>query len=370
MASTSSISRPPTPPAQDPGFLMNMDINGGSYKLIAFVQEANGTKTYLPDTLNPQALEKVKELAWGLFNAHDSRRKSLKEDAYAIHGIDARGLIKKDNTVISHDFTLSPVTPPTFPNQMAETLTRVGRPMQPAALKAKDIWDGLSDFVQKERGNRSPSTTSSSSAPSSTTATSTSSASSSTSTSSAQTPNPPAPPVVSFDLPPAGYPVTSTHLDLRGLRFDTPNWYDQIPPRVKLRIVDDCLNIRAPSGGVWAKVWNHFNNGTAPVLERLREEKQRLEGTCRTVPTQITPFIRRQSEQLIDAHRRPVSNFELIGQINNLMGQDFPRKDELYDYIRQQAQAEGFHIHDWARQHFLEDSRHFVQALSRWLDNQ
>ena len=55
------------------------------------------------------------------------------------------------------------------------------------------------------------------------------------------------------------------------------------------------------------------------------------------------------------------------------MKKEFERKEELFQCIREQAEAEGVIIADWdahwAQNHFLDSNYRFVQALARWLDN-
>jgi len=89
---------------------------------------------------------------------------------------------------------------------------------------------------------------------------------------------------------------------------------------------------------------------------------------CNNLPSPILHPIRRQANAIINS-----SEEDLQVQIREFMTEEFERKEELYQCIREQAEAEGIAIEasdrGWAQNHALENTHRFVQGLARWLDN-
>ena len=75
-----------------PGYITALSLGGKDYAVIAYREEADGTKTYLPANLDQQEHEKLRSLAWALFNTHDLKRKALNEPLFDGKFADARGL--------------------------------------------------------------------------------------------------------------------------------------------------------------------------------------------------------------------------------------------------------------------------------------
>ncbi len=370
-----SLSNPS--PSANQGYLMNLSLGGTDYKIYAYFQDSNGVKTYLPTTLDSQNLEKIRNLTWGLFNAHDCRRKSLNEAPYEIKTLDARGLIKSDNSIVSHDFNIAPISPPFFTNQMVDSLSRAGRPIQASAIKAQDIWNTLEEVLRREAGqNHSPNPARMDTATTNPISQPPISNSSPPPISTLTPPQPSNPNPVQQPPPTYRPPLNSVDLDLRDLDYNQQNWYDQIPAPQKLRIINDILAFRTPGGGIYERVWNRFAQLATPsvsTLQLMEQEKTRLVRTLLHAPSQIPREIRSQANQIIESFHRSLPQSQLRDLVEALIRQEFERKQELFQRIREQAIAEGTVIEgwdrDWAQHHYLDDDRRFIQALAGWLDN-
>lgn len=134
----------------------NLAFNGGSYKVIAYFEDDQGIRTYLPANVQQNTLNKIKDLTWGLLNAHNLYRETRRQAPYAIKTIDAAGLIKMDNSIVGHDFSISSIsqTASFFPGHVARSLTDVAvQPLDPAAIKAQDIWQAL-EFTMRQATNQ------------------------------------------------------------------------------------------------------------------------------------------------------------------------------------------------------------------------
>ncbi len=400
ITSTSILTPPKTYPAcTDPGYVMTLTLGDSDYQVFAYIEGENGTKNYLPSTCEPQAFEKIRGLTWGLLNAHDSRRSSLNEAPYEIKAVDARGLVKADGTSVSHDFLIQPVST-LVANQVASAISLAGHPMQAAAVKAQDVWTTMEEIIRREMDRPAqpvqlgtstttnsptsnftpPSSMSPASTPLSQPITTQPLPESQTSDQnpelhSSNTPTSTDSPLIQPPLYRA--PITATDLNLRGFNFDEANWYERISDRTKLRIVTDILENRCPVGGVYEKVWKLFelkvrNNPSSNIIGLLAQEKTRLSMRCRILPSLIPPLIRREAGQLIDAFHQDLEEEALQEKILSLMEKEFERKEQLFDCIHEQAEAEGIVIEDWDRKwaqyHYIENTHRFVQALARWLD--
>lgn len=447
MAAT-SISRSPTTPTE-PGFIMSLSLGGSSYKVLAYFEEASGAKTYLPSTIDSLARDKIRDLTYSLLNAHDFRRTSQNQPPYDIKTVDAKGLMKTDNTLISHDFHVAPFVTPTLANLMVTALTSAGNPMLISDIKAQHIWDTMEGYIRRSVGplNSNPfrmdATSSSSSVipplstlPQTSTTSSTSGPVSSISmdlglhanpsphttcvdsslpTATSIDPSLPAsslsalasmhssPSTTGMDAAPSidpglpapasmhssphtidRYPHPNTaisiHPSLLTIDYNQADWYAHIPPRLKLRIVNDILMIRSYGAIIYKNVWEHFENlcGGSPkttTRELLQKEKKRLIKICKKQYSQISRDLRAQAEMLIeDFYGLTVfSRAEFQKKMTHLMKKDFDCKDQLLQLIYQRAVAKGVKIdaldHKWAENHYLDDDRLFVQCLRIWLDN-
>jgi hypothetical protein len=416
--STPVLTPPKTYPAcTDPGYVMTLMLGGSDYQVFAYIEGENGTKNYLPSTCSPEVFEKIRGLTWGLLNAHDSRRSSLNEKPFEMKAVNARGLNKADGTTVSHDFLIQPVST-LVADQMASAISLAGHPMQAAAVKAQDVWTTMEEIIRREMGLPTQpvqlGTTSSTNPPtphlpppSSTPSTPTRPSPPSITPPASQTqlnltgPTPSSPPLMAqqssqistqnphlissnspesnsgVQLPPYRGPITATDLNLRGFKWDQSDWYERIPDRTKLRIVTDILENRSPVGGIYEKVWKMFevkvcNQPSSTILGLLDQEKKRLSIRCRALPSPILPTIRREAAQIIAAFHQGLEEEALQEKMLLLMEKEFERKEQLFDCIRQQAEAEGVVIEGWDRRwaqyHYIENTHRFVQALTRWMD--
>lgn len=384
------IPSPATP--SQPGYISTVSLRSGRYKVFAYTLNPDGSRTYLPDNCDPQTMEKVRTLVSGLLNAHDSKCQQSNEPPFEIRGMDSRGLIKQDNTLVSHDFTIQPYSQQ-IADQMANSLNLYGRPCPAASIKAQDLWNTLDDAVRTGintpalYSHPSPSANPSQPTPSPMGSIPSSSSLQPTPSPAGITPSSPLqptpssanapnhPPQTPVTPPPCTIPPTSIDQDLANIDLQQPNWYEQIPLRTKLRIVRDVSKGRSPLGGVYEKVWNHFippqGNG---VLTALANEEKRLAREARRLPSAIPSAIRQKAESIYDFFKTdPLNGSALKQKIHSLIGSDFPHKEQLYRRVRQQALAEGKRIEEgdqqWAQNHYADDPRLFVQALARWLDN-
>jgi hypothetical protein len=316
------------PACAEPGYVTTLTVGGRVYQIFACIEEPNGTKNYLPSNCNPQTFQKIQDLTSGLINAHDARRQSLNEAPYDLKMLDITGLMKADNTLVSHDFFIQPVSP-SIADQMASAISLADQPMQAAAVKAIDIWTTMEKLIQNEIGGTSrPAQVPIQNIPT---------PSSSLPTSTDSTPpetNQPTPPPPSTNStrtetnqhtpasPPLPTPrrwITAPELDIQGLDLGGPDWYSQIPDHTKLRIITDILEHRSPSGGIYEGVWKFFAiNGDNPtsVIKALKTEKGKLEQRklLRRYPSAIDPHIRHEASALITAfyNNLDVQNTKLL----------------------------------------------------------
>jgi hypothetical protein len=348
---------------------MTLKLGSNDYQIFAYTRNGDRTKNYLPSSCNPQLLERIRSLTWGLLNAHEARRGSLNEAPFEINTIDVSGLKKRDNTYASHDFLIQPLSAGTA-DQMASAVTLAGHPMQAAAVKAQDVYNTLNQTYRQAMG-QTPQPTHLSTAPSSTPP------HPQPPQSNSQIPAPPAPieaPIIPLQQAPA--PLTDP--TLRGPPSEEQTWYDRIPLRSKLRILTDILNGRASQGGIYEKVWKLFESKVRaqpgfPLLALMEREKREVALRCRTLPSPIPAAIRNEANQIITAYQQHLAEEAIQEKIVTLMEKEFERKEQLFQYIQQQAQAEGVVIEDWdthwSQHHFIENTYHFSQAVARWLDN-
>jgi hypothetical protein len=334
-------------------------INGGKYKVYAYIEGADGTRIDLPASFDPQAFQTIFSLTQGLLNAHDSKRQSLSE-AYEIKGLDACGLIKEDGNAVSHDFAIHP-TAPTVAEPMANLLTRSGKPIEATAIKAQDIWNMLEEEVRKGMQTSNPSNplhpiTSPSPQPQST--------------------KPPATP----------HHCTSPGIDLKHFNLESSDWYSQLPDSLKLRILKQTRKGIVPAGSIYAKAWYYFkdinekerkkDSNSPAIITLLQNEIDRLESKLQNPTLKISERTRKAAESIYDLF---TEGKEIQGEIDNLMlypfsdGKEDVYKDFLFMRIREQAKREGIPIADWddlwAQHHYKEDPRRFVEALVHWLDD-
>src|ERR1700722_13769302 len=134
-----------------PGYITTICFGGTNYHVSAYSEEGNGNKRYLPVNCDQQSFEKIKNLTSGLLNAHEAHRVALKEAAYALKASDSQGLIKLDNTTVSHDFFIEPISSP-LANQMANAVSLPDHPLQASAVKAQDVWNALEGIIRGEIG--------------------------------------------------------------------------------------------------------------------------------------------------------------------------------------------------------------------------
>lgn len=387
---------PPTvhPISSDPGYIMTLSLGGSDYRVFAYTEDLNGAKTYLPANCNSQAFEKIRGFTWGLLNAHDSRRIAQNETPYDLKMLDSSGLTKGDNTTISHDFLIQPVSN-LVADQMASAISLTGHPMQASAVKAQDIWTTMEEIIRNEMGRtaqpvqlststNSPASNQLSTPPISTVPTQPSSQTLDSNSSSDPSDLNQTPALSNSDHetpnqgPAYRAPVTATDLNLRGIDLNHSDWYDRIPDRAKLRIVNDILECRCPVGGIYERVWKLFETKarslSSSVIGLLSQEKRQLSLRCRALPSTLSPFIRQEASQIIETFYQNSSQIETQEKILALMEKEFARKEQLWQYVREQAEAEGVAIadwdHQWAQYHYLENTRRYIHALARWLDNE
>ena len=374
-------------PYLDPTVLMTLSFGGHNYQIFAYIEENNGIKTYLSSHTDPQAIAKIRDLTLGLLDAHDLRRQSLNEAPYDLKRLDAKGLTKADNTTISHDFLIQPLSP-VVADQMTNAISSTGHPIQASTVKANDVWVSMEEIIRREMGrpNQSVQCPTSTNLPTSNSSTSSqppmsqplSQLSNSTLSQNSINVGPNSNNQTQIQIPSYQKPITASDLDLHSVNFDDPNWYEDLPERQKLRIVTDILSCRCPVGGIYQKVWNLFGAKARAqstyVSTLLKHEKIVLSEHCEMLPSRIPPTLRQQASQFIETFYQARDQETLKKEIRVFMEKEFERKEQLLKYLREQAIAEGFVIEnldrEWAQYHYLENTYRFIQALARWLDNE
>lgn len=126
-------------------FIDTFSGQSGTYKVFAYIKNPDGSRTYLPADGNPEVTKKVRTLAKALFEAHEAKQEKEKAPHYEIKKIDAQGLIKTDNSIVSHDFKIQPVSPK-LATQMETVL---GGITQADTVKAQDIWEAFEATVRQ-----------------------------------------------------------------------------------------------------------------------------------------------------------------------------------------------------------------------------
>jgi hypothetical protein len=392
------------------GHITTLDLGGSEYHIRAFYEAADGTRTYLPADCNPGTLTKISILAKGLFKAHELHNNAL----YPIKSVNAQGLVKSDNTVVSHDFNICLPRGPhvdrafndsyLLADTMVNTLDRDRRDGQPQmtadAIKAQDVWNRMETLIRGEM--RLPNPIAVSPQPHQPQLSSSSnpivnpiSAQPQNVIPHVQIPsqrpvhnapplsielmprisspsNPIANPIVAqphVQIPPQRpahrRPILSTDLDIRNVDFTRSDWYDQISPRQMLRIISDILNRRCPrqeQGSIWDKVWKRFDGSDANKLciTLLAEEVERLKDLPQP-PSRISQSLRDQADAIRESFYKKVPEENLTADILAFMAQEFVLKEALILRIREQTEAEG--------RPTREKIHCFVQGLTRWIDN-
>jgi hypothetical protein len=389
------------PACAEPGYVTTLTVGGRVYQIFACIEEPNGTKNYLPSNCNPQTFEKIQSLTSGLINAHDARRQSLNEAPYDLKMLDVRGLMKADNTLVSHDFLIQPVSL-LIADQMASAISLAGQPMQAPAVKAIDIWTTMEELIQNEIGGTSrpaqlpiqniptpssPLPTSTNSTPPETdqpldphTPPPPASTNSTRAETNQHTPASPPPPL-SNESAPLSTPrkwITASEPDLQGLDLDGDDGYSQIPGIITEIVENRCLS----RGGDYEKVWKFCETRVKSklgydstsvveallVVKELKDLKDQML-CCRDNRLAIHPDIRQEASELIAAF---YNHLDVQKKIILFMQKEFAFKEQLLYRIGEQAAAEGVVIEkecrEWAELHYLENSRRFVLALTSWLD--
>ena len=301
----------------EPGYIMSLSLGENNYKVLAYFEDSSGAKHYLPSTIDSVARNKIRSLTYALFSAHDLHRSSQKQPTYDIKTVDANGLIKADNTLVTHDFFVADFTSPGMAKLMVDTLSGAGNPMPASEIKAQHIWDTMEEWVRNATGSRnSVHLDTTSNAVSMTAPTLTSSPvralSMDVGLHASDTPD-----VVALDTSFSieSGPHTSMDADLeeqplltsttsrnaahnaavsmepspRTTKLDLANWYEQILPDQKLKIIRDILKARGDTE-INQKVWKHFGNlrGSAKgtIIQLLEQERDRLIDECETRETQ------------------------------------------------------------------------------------
>lgn len=131
----------------EPGYAGTLSLPTGKYKIFVYLEASNGAKTYLNANSNAQTVDKITKLTQGLLDAHDCRRLALHEPNFDVRGLNASGLIKTDNTVVSHDFQIQPSSVE-IADRTATYLTTLSRPAQPETVKALDIWNAMEEVIR------------------------------------------------------------------------------------------------------------------------------------------------------------------------------------------------------------------------------
>ncbi len=370
-------------PSSDPGYLMTTSYGGSEYQVFIYIRDAQGNKTYLPSDC--AVIDKIRGLTSGLLNAHDARRTSAKENPYVLSGINSKGLIKKNNTLISHDFLIQPVSV-LVADQMASSVSSPGNPIDASAIKAKDVWSALEGTFRHELGRPANPQPLEEEQPSQQISTP---AQPGETPQPAQQPPQPAPttqtpPPVQQTTPPAnpspsqpatkpqtqppksnpplnpdnllvlhGPDVTASELNLRGYDFGQPDWYEKMPDRIKLRIITDILAVQCHRGGIYEKVWKIFEtrankDPSTTIIDLLEKEQKQLSLRCRALPSAIPLPVRVEATQIIDAYHHHLEEMELQEKIVSLMEKEIALKEQLFQCIREQASAEGVAIEDGA----------------------
>jgi hypothetical protein len=102
----------------------------GSYRLYAYLENADGSKT----ELSPETLDKITNLATGLLKAHEFKLNTTIEQCR----IDRAGLSITDGALYSHNFAIHPLD-----SALAISLCEKIDFQNVSALKAQDVWSAI-----------------------------------------------------------------------------------------------------------------------------------------------------------------------------------------------------------------------------------
>ena len=365
-------------PTTDPGHIMTVSLGGKTYKAVAYYTDASGVKTELQFNTDPQTMAKIKALTQGLLDAHEARRVASHTPHVDMKGLIREGLSRADSSIVSHDFAIQPFSLQ-IAGQMARELSDSRFTFQDSTVKAIDVWNRLEETITRSSSPYTPPPAAAAG--------------------SSVTPQPPTPPIAGTNAQ-AGTPPTvpaspppslirrySPELDLPGLDFNKADWYETLPIRQKYRIVNDIVEARAPGGRIYEKVWMVFQsrvqqsqqigqpagNVSVQVMKLLERERRALKTEVERSLSIISQGIRSKADRIITTFHTLYPEQPVEQLIQEFMQQEFARKEILLRYIYEHAIAEQVRIedwdHQWAQNHYCDDSHRFVQALARWLDN-
>lgn len=116
----------------------------GPYNVIAYIKNSDGTRTYFPTDCEPETTQKISSLVKALLDAHSAKQQQENAPAYGIKKMNASGLVKTDNSIISHDFRIQPISP----QLAAEMQTTLDSGTEASSVKALDIWNAFETTVR------------------------------------------------------------------------------------------------------------------------------------------------------------------------------------------------------------------------------
>jgi hypothetical protein len=193
---------------------------------------------------------------------------------------------------------------------------------------------------------------------------------------------------------PAQRPII--RFDLDAINFSEPNWYELIPYRHRLRLINVLLEKKEKNNfsftGIYKNIYAYLqsvltstspfwkfhieevrkNSEVDPYRTTLEAEKELLTKTIAALSVKIPPAKQQLTEEIIC---NPISNNEVkkVTFFNNLdevqrggVLQCFIERPEMVDFA-----AMGDLALEWAKVNYYEQQYHdvFVRALEDWLDN-
>lgn len=186
-------------------------------------------------------------------------------------------------------------------------------------------------------------------------------------------------------MPQRAITVLPSQLQLRDHDFETPDWYETIPQRTRLRLLTNlwepyrngqtCTMNQPPERRVRERFENIFDrmppylkqhsSSALLTLQEYRRLKRQCDHNPYSLPEETVPIALRFLSRL--KQRAPQEELrELIDQI--------PVDEEFFRYFEEQIEAEQiltaeFDRSEWARAHFKDHIERFAFVLERYLDN-
>lgn len=304
---------------------------------------------------SPASQDRLICLIDSLLEAHE-KRGNLPQEPYSFT---VQGL----NNTTSHDFTLYPLSE----SLASRSVALLNNPLDPSAIKAKDLWEEIEDELVHPsplRPQRLP-------------------------LAPPPAQQPPAPiipvpaPAAPNPLPPPPAPPKSlsyTELALRHIDRSRPNWSDQIPPKMMRRIYWNVyMSMHNPSstlGPLENEIKKRVDLEPHPHYYAIQQMME-IRNPARPPYFDETPErqngykIAERHIRLIDDHRLSSAEVDEFYKSVNILPLD---DDYLKQFFLDQAIQSGIDIDDentWAQQHFADRSHynHLVQALQRWIES-